>query len=65
MLPNDGNMKSWAFWNTNLSICYAVYLFLIHSYLPLSDQFFYIRVRGSDYLYYFKSRKIAAILILY
>jgi len=26
ILPNGGNMKSWAFWNTNLSIYYTVYL---------------------------------------
>ena len=47
MVANGGNMKSWAFWNTNLSVYYAVYLLLNHSYLPLSAQFFILRVVAS------------------
>ena len=37
-------MKSWAFWNTNLSTYYTVYLMLKSSYLALSAQFFILRV---------------------
>jgi len=44
MNANDGNMKFWAFLNTNLSIYHIVYLLLIRSYSPLSAQFFILRV---------------------
>lgn len=37
-------MKSWAFWNTNLSIYLTVYSLLIRSYLPLFAQFYILRV---------------------
>jgi len=47
MPHNDCNMKFWAFWNTNLSIYNTVYLLLIRSYLPLSAQFFILRVVAS------------------
>jgi len=41
MNANGGNMKSWAFWNTNISIYHTVYLLLFRSCLPLSVNFFY------------------------
>jgi len=44
MAYNGGNMISWAFWNTNLSIYYNLYLMLKCSYLPLSAQFIILRV---------------------
>jgi hypothetical protein len=47
---NGGNMKSWAFWNTNLSIYHTAYLMLKYSYLVLSAQFFILRVGGMLFL---------------
>lgn len=44
IVHNGGNMKSWALFNTNLSIYYAVYLLLKCSYLLLSAQFYILRV---------------------
>ena len=52
MFANGGNMISWAFWNTNLSIYYTVYLIVKCSFLPLSAQFFILRVTQRNYYFY-------------
>ena len=51
MKQRFGNMKSWVFWNTKLSSCYAVFLMLNYSYLVLSGQFFILRVRLLCFLF--------------
>ena len=59
IMPNGGNMKSWAFWNTNLSICYAVDLMLKCSCLLLSAQFFILRVTLRIYFIFLLFKSLA------
>ncbi len=51
MWPNGGNMKSWAFWNTNLSIYHGVQLMLKCSFVILFAQFFILRVTERNSLF--------------
>lgn len=51
---NDGNMKIWAFWNSYLSTSHIVYSLLIHSYLPLSEQFFILLVTQRNFSFLFQ-----------
>jgi len=39
LVHNDGNMKSWIFWNNKLSNYYKSYLKLKNLYLVLTAQF--------------------------
>ena len=61
-------MKSWALWNTNLSIYRTVYLTLKCSYLVISAQFFILRVIGSaiyhlTYFFISAQRSVSLLMI--